>query len=326
MGSAGKPTIIPRDTDADGLTDAEEAELGTDPNDADSDGDELTDFQEYEIGTDPNNADTDGDGMRDGEEVLGSLRDAEQLDLGEHSDDWAFPVFLDERDPARWDADGDGEVDPGEYISDPNDPDTDDDGVDDLREFYDKTDPKDADTDDDGISDADDPAPGTDDFGPADPRPDDDAPPGLHPPGLTRSSRLTELLDGHGPASARKGPEYDAPGPEGAEEQIAEVARSLEPQPDPAVFAGRVGPRPQPKEDADGPGFGKGDTSSPAQLEPALEQDVEFEAVGDLPAPVELPTIDDGGSLPDDAAVGTKTLVPGPEPAAVDDPDDLPDA
>jgi hypothetical protein len=41
------------DTDGDGLTDAEEAALGTDPNLADSDGDGFTDGQEVAAKTDP---------------------------------------------------------------------------------------------------------------------------------------------------------------------------------------------------------------------------------------------------------------------------------
>ena len=56
------------DSDEDGLTDAEEAELGTDPNNADSDGDGLADGVEVELGTSPTTADTDGDGYTDGEE------------------------------------------------------------------------------------------------------------------------------------------------------------------------------------------------------------------------------------------------------------------
>jgi Bacterial TSP3 repeat/Prealbumin-like fold domain len=68
----GEPTI---DTDGDMLTDAQEAELGTNPELADSDGDGLTDFAEIGFepgsgtGTDPLVVDTDGDGMGDGDEV-----------------------------------------------------------------------------------------------------------------------------------------------------------------------------------------------------------------------------------------------------------------
>ena len=87
------------DTDGDGLTDDEEATLGTNPEFPDTDGDGandgdevaagsnpmdgtstpgnivdtdedgLRDDQEAVIGTDPNNADTDGDGFEDKEEV-----------------------------------------------------------------------------------------------------------------------------------------------------------------------------------------------------------------------------------------------------------------
>jgi len=58
------------DTDGDGLTDAEEAQLGTDPLKADTDGDGLTDREEVKIYlTDPKNQDTDGDTYLDGAEV-----------------------------------------------------------------------------------------------------------------------------------------------------------------------------------------------------------------------------------------------------------------
>ena len=53
------------DSDSDGLTDAEETELGTNPNLADTDGDDLNDLDEILQGTDPRNADTDGDGIPD---------------------------------------------------------------------------------------------------------------------------------------------------------------------------------------------------------------------------------------------------------------------
>jgi len=62
------PAVI--DSDQDGLTDAEEATLGTNPNNPDSDQDGLTDREEVKVyGTDPLKADTDGDGFKDGDEV-----------------------------------------------------------------------------------------------------------------------------------------------------------------------------------------------------------------------------------------------------------------
>lgn len=58
------------DTDKDGLTDSQEAQLGTSAKSADTDGDLLFDREEIEVyGTDPLNADTDKDGYSDGDEV-----------------------------------------------------------------------------------------------------------------------------------------------------------------------------------------------------------------------------------------------------------------
>lgn len=58
------------DSDNDGLTDVEEAKLGTDPHNPDTDGDGLYDGDEVNIyHTDPLKADTDGDGYSDGVEV-----------------------------------------------------------------------------------------------------------------------------------------------------------------------------------------------------------------------------------------------------------------
>jgi len=87
---------LQQDTDGDGLTDAEEQQLGTDQLKADTDGDEYSDKQELDAGYDPltvggkldsdrdgladpdekcwgtdsHNPDTDGDGYLDGQEVV----------------------------------------------------------------------------------------------------------------------------------------------------------------------------------------------------------------------------------------------------------------
>jgi LysM repeat protein len=77
----------PGDSDSDGLSDEDEAVLGTNPYSPDSDGDGLWDIDELDWGTDPLNFDTDGDGLLDGEEI----------EMG--------------TDPLAADSDGDGLVD-----------------------------------------------------------------------------------------------------------------------------------------------------------------------------------------------------------------------
>jgi hypothetical protein len=58
------------DTDKDGLPDAREALLGTDPNSPDTDADGLFDKEEVDVyQTNPLNPDTDGDTYKDGDEV-----------------------------------------------------------------------------------------------------------------------------------------------------------------------------------------------------------------------------------------------------------------
>ena len=62
---------LPKDSDGDGLTDDEEAGLGTDPLNKDTDADGLTDGDEVKVHkTNPLNPDTDFDGLKDGQEVL----------------------------------------------------------------------------------------------------------------------------------------------------------------------------------------------------------------------------------------------------------------
>jgi len=62
---------LPKDSDGDGLTDEEEAKLGTDPFNKDTDKDGLTDGDEVKVyHTNPLNPDSDFDGLTDGQEVL----------------------------------------------------------------------------------------------------------------------------------------------------------------------------------------------------------------------------------------------------------------
>ena len=124
------------DTDGDGIANAEEEELGTDPLDADTDDDGLTDGIEVngETGTDPLDPDTDNDGLCDG--PGDGPAEGEPCEGGGNGED----------------ADGDGVVDDGE--TDPTDVDTDDDGLVDFNERMDlETDPVNTDSDGDGIQD-----------------------------------------------------------------------------------------------------------------------------------------------------------------------------
>ena len=64
------PVSAPLDTDGDGLSDADEAALGTNINLIDSDNDGLTDYEEVNVyKTNPLNPDSDGDKYLDGQEV-----------------------------------------------------------------------------------------------------------------------------------------------------------------------------------------------------------------------------------------------------------------
>ena len=65
-----KVAELKTDTDGDGLSDEDEARLGTDPNNPDTDDDGLLDGEEVEeYKTDPNDPDTDDGGIKDGIEV-----------------------------------------------------------------------------------------------------------------------------------------------------------------------------------------------------------------------------------------------------------------
>lgn len=105
------------DTDGDGLSDVDEANLGTDPLNKDYDADGLLDGAEvYQYGTDPLNNDTDGDGLLDGEEIntfgtSPSSADTDGDGLGD-----ADEIYIYGTNPAAYDTDGDGIGDGEEVI------------------------------------------------------------------------------------------------------------------------------------------------------------------------------------------------------------------
>ncbi|RKG83410.1 cell envelope biogenesis protein OmpA [Corallococcus exercitus] len=157
------------DTDNDGLPDAEEIILGTNPNNPDTDGDGIPDGIEVKVGgTDPLDDDSDDDGITDGNED----KDHDGI------------VDADETDPKDIDTDDDGltdgvetglttpqgdDTDPSKFVADkdpstktnPLDGDTDDDGLLDGNEDANhdglkdptETDPNNIDTDGDGLTD-----------------------------------------------------------------------------------------------------------------------------------------------------------------------------
>ncbi len=179
----GIPNSRDDDDDNDGLTDAEELELGTNPIDPDTDHDLLEDASELLNGTSPVNGDSDGDGISDGMEVIilgtdpldrdtdgGGACDIQELEhrtdpLDPDDDvdslDFDCDGLTDEEeaahgtDPRSWDSDLDGLTDAEEIAlgTDPNDPDTDGDLLPDGMELDMRTDPNRQDTDGDGLTD-----------------------------------------------------------------------------------------------------------------------------------------------------------------------------
>lgn len=145
-GSSEPAVQEPVDTDGDGLTDAEEAELGTDAMSADTDGDGITDAEEIELGTDATVADTDGDGLNDGSEVNSHGTDPTNPDTDGDGLNDGEEVNEYRTDPTSADSDGDGLNDYDEVMThntDPNNPNTDGDGFSDSQEIEMQTDPND---------------------------------------------------------------------------------------------------------------------------------------------------------------------------------------
>ncbi|WP_421346743.1 inverse autotransporter beta domain-containing protein, partial [Aeromonas veronii] len=169
-----------KDTDGDGIDDKTEVDNGSnplDPNDpvadpdGDIDGDGLTNGQESQLGTDPENKDTDGDGIDDKTEVDNGSNPLDPNDpVADPDGDLDGDGLTNGQesqlgtDPENKDTDGDGiddktEVDNGSNPLDPNDPvadpdgDIDGDGLTNGQESQLGTDPENKDTDGDGIDD-----------------------------------------------------------------------------------------------------------------------------------------------------------------------------
>lgn len=156
-----------KDTDGDGCEDGYEiqyaVQFGLDPTKkgdcpppkVDSDCDGLTDAEESALGTNPNKKDTDGDGLWDGYEA-GVTFNPDPLNCDQQT-------FLNNvynpngvvTNPSAKDSDGDGisDSDEARYGTDPTNPDTDGDGLSDYAEVVAGTNPAKADSDGDGISD-----------------------------------------------------------------------------------------------------------------------------------------------------------------------------
>lgn len=144
--SDGEGDVCDNDADNDGLSNADEANAGTDPLNPDTDGDGAQDGWEVDQQTDPLDSDTDDDGSVDGEDDL-PLDPTEQVDtdgdgVGNNAD------LCDEvADPFNSNIDGDAE---GDVCDD----DMDNDGVlNALEDGVDGLDPQSRDSDGDGLID-----------------------------------------------------------------------------------------------------------------------------------------------------------------------------
>lgn len=153
------PTFL--DSDGDGLSDAEEATLGTDANNADTDGGGVDDGTEVSNGTDPLDStddavDTDQDGLSDADEALYGTDAANPDTDGERLSD-GDEVHIHNTNPLKANTDKDGLSDWAEVTivgTDPLDADSDDDGLSDGEERKTlNTDPLNADTDGGGTDD-----------------------------------------------------------------------------------------------------------------------------------------------------------------------------
>lgn len=140
------------DADADGISDAAEVAIGTDPHKTDSDGDGLPDaFEAFGTCTHPAYADSDGDGTPDNEEIdiddANSYLDTDQDGLLNGQEVAEF-----NSDPNKLDTDGDSFGDGAEYFfgtsMTEDDPNADGDGLPDDFEAANPSGGSDSDNDD----------------------------------------------------------------------------------------------------------------------------------------------------------------------------------
>jgi outer membrane protein OmpA-like peptidoglycan-associated protein len=146
MFTGGSGAKVDSDSDKDGLSDAYEKELGTDPNKVDTDGDGLYDGTEVKrFKTDPLQVDTDGDGLNDADEVRYKANPL-RIDTDKDGMNDGTEVHQFKTDPAKADTDGDGLRDGEEankYRTNPIKIDTDNGGVNDGAEVKRGTNPLD---------------------------------------------------------------------------------------------------------------------------------------------------------------------------------------
>lgn len=115
-------SFVTGDSDGDGLSDAEELLLGTDPYNPDTDADGLSDYCEVNIGTNPLLYDSDGDGYSDGYEYYAGTDPNDSIDYpltvvifvddeyGDDANDGYDPAHAKKTIQAGIDAASDGEI------------------------------------------------------------------------------------------------------------------------------------------------------------------------------------------------------------------------